>query len=329
MFSNKAVLAVIVMDFDKAYEIVNMVIRSISKAIVGKTRLLNIVLATFIAGGHVLIEGPPGVAKTLIAKAISSVIGGNFARVQGNPDILPSDLTGYYIYGLDGSRRLIKGPIFSHILMFDELNRTPPRVQSALLQAMAEYKVSIDGVDHDLPRPFHVIATEVPIEQEVGLYPLTLTLRDRFWVKCFSTYNPIDEEIEMIKRADKLYVAEVFGVDKVIELEDYLRLQGFISQGIYVDDRVVHYIAELANYVRSHKYVRIGVSHRGPIHLYRVSKALALMNKRDYVIPDDIKEVAIEVFAHRIVLTDEAITEGIKPEDIVKEALNKVKVPKE
>ncbi|MEM3980565.1 MAG: MoxR family ATPase, partial [Ignisphaera sp.] len=241
----------------------------------------------------------------------------------------PTDLTGYYIYGLDGSRKFVKGPIFSNILMFDELNRTPPRIQSALLQAMAEYKVSIDGIDHELPRPFHVIATEIPLEQDVGVYTLTLTLRDRFWVRCFSTYNPIEEEIEIIRRADKFYVLDVIDVEKSIDLDDYLRLQEFISRGVYVDDRIIHYIAELVNYIRNHRNVKIGMSHRGSIYLFRVAKAVALINKRDYVIPDDIKEIAIEVLAHRIVLTDEAITEGLKPEDIIKEALNKVKVPKE
>ncbi|MEM1679291.1 MAG: MoxR family ATPase [Ignisphaera sp.] len=317
------------MDFDKAYEVVDGIVRSVSKGVIGKTRLLHIILATFIGGGHVLLEGPPGTAKTLIAKSIARVIGGSFARVQGNPDILPTDLTGYYIYGLDGSRRFVKGPVFSNILMFDELNRTPPRVQSALLQAMAEYRVSIDGVDHDLPRPFHVIATEIPIEQEIGVYPLTLTLRDRFWIRCFSEYNPMEEEIEIIRIADRLYTVDVSAIEKSIELDDYLRLQEFLSQGIYVDDRIVHYIAELVNYIRSNRNVKVGMSHRGSIFMYRIAKAVALMNKRDYVIPDDIKEIAIETLSHRIILTDEAIAEGLKPEDIVKEALSKVKVPKE
>uniref|UniRef100_A0A7C4NQ60 MoxR family ATPase n=1 Tax=Ignisphaera aggregans TaxID=334771 RepID=A0A7C4NQ60_9CREN len=317
------------MDFDKVYEVVDRVRRSISGVVVGKKHLLDLILATFIAGGHVLLEGPPGTAKTLIAKAIARAIGGSFARVQGNPDILPTDLTGYYIYGLDGSRRFVRGPVFSNILMFDELNRTPPRVQSALLQAMAEYKVSIDGVDHDLPKPFHVIATEIPIEQEIGIYPLTLTLRDRFWVRCVSMYNPMGEEIEIVKRADKLYTVDASDVEKTIELDEYLRIQEFISKEIFVDDRIIHYIAELINYIRNHRYVRMGMSHRGSIFLYRIAKALALMNRRDYVIPDDIKEIAVEVLVHRIVLTDDAIAEGVKPEDIVREALNNVKVPKE
>lgn len=316
-------------DFDKASEIANNIVKSISRVVIGKDRLLKLIVAVFIAGGHILIEGPPGTGKTLIAKAFAKAIGGEFARVQGNPDVLPTDLTGYYIYSLDGSRRFIKGPIFSNILMFDELNRTPPRVQSALLQAMAEYKVSIDGVEYPLPRPFHVIATELPVEQEVGVYTLTLTLRDRFWVRCISTYNPVEEEIEIVKRADRLYTLDVFEVETVTDLNTYLELQRFISHGVYVDDRVVHYIVNLVSYVRDHRYTRIGPSHRASIFLYRIAKAIALIDKRDYVVPDDVKSVALDVMAHRLVLSDEAVAEGFKPEDIVNEALNRVPVPKE
>lgn len=317
------------MDFDRACEITNDILKSVSRVIIGKTLLLKHVLAALIAGGHVLIEGPPGVAKTLTAKAIAKAIGGEFSRVQGNPDILPTDLTGYYIYSIDGSKRFVKGPVFANILMFDELNRTPTRVQSALLQAMAEYQVVIDGTIYQLPKPFHVIATEIPEESEVGVYPLTLNLRDRFWLKCTFTYNPVDEEIEIIKRADKLYLNDVSDVEKVVDVNEYLELQDFISNGIYVDERIVKYIVDIINYVRNHRYVKQGMSHRGSIHLYRVSKVIALMDKRDYVIPDDVKEVALEILAHRIDLKDEALAEGLKPGDIIKEALDKVEVPKE
>lgn len=317
------------MDLDKAWRIVNEIMKSISRVVVGKTVILRHILATLVAGGHVLIEGPPGTAKTLITKSIARAIGGTFARVQGNPDILPTDLTGYYIYGLDGSRRFVKGPVFTNILMFDELNRTPTRVQSALLQAMAELQVTIDGVVHDLPRPFHVMATEVPTEEEMGVYPLALTLRDRFWIRCVSLYNPLDEEIEMIKKADRLYTVDASGVEKVVDLEEYVELQNFVSRGIYADERITKYIADIANYIRNHRYSRLGLSHRGSIYLYRIAKALALVDRRDYVIPDYIKEIAVEVLAHRILLSEEAVAEGMKPEDIVKEALQKVEVPKE
>ncbi len=318
------------MDFDRARDIVNELINIIGRVIVGKHDLVKHVIAALVAGGHVLIEGPPGVAKTLLAKSISRAIGGKFARVQGNPDLLPTDLTGYYVYELGGAKRFVEGPVFSNILLFDELNRTSPRVQSALLQAMAEYNVSIDGITHDLLKPFHVIATEIPMEEEVGgVYPLTLTLRDRFWIKSYTTYNVYEEELEIIKKADELYLVEPYNVDKVVDLEEYIELQSFINKGVYVDNRIVKYIADLVNYVRSHPLVRLGPSHRGSIFLYRIAKVLALINNRDYVIPDDIKELAVPVLGHRIILTEEAEAEGRKPEEIVREALSKVEVPKE
>lgn len=314
---------------DKAYEVIQNIVKSIKRVVVGKDRLVRHIIGTIVAGGHVLIEGPPGTAKTLIAKSIAKAISGSFSRVQGNPDILPSDLTGYYIYSLDGSRRFVKGPIFSNILMFDELNRTPTRVQSALLQAMAENQVSIDGIVHDLPKPFHVIATEIPSEEEFGTYPLTLTLRDRFWIKCISMYNPLEEEIEIVRNADKLYILDISDVETIITLEEYVSLQSFISKGIYVDNRIIKYIIDIVNGIRKNRHVKYGLSHRGSIYLYRIAKVLALMDKRDYVIPDDVKSIAIEVLAHRIILTEEASIEGIKPEDVVKRALDIVEVPKE
>ena len=317
------------MDLDRAREVVRDIVRAVSKVVVGKEVLIKHVVATLVAGGHVLIEGPPGTGKTLLAKSIAKAIGGEFRRVQGNPDLLPTDLTGYYIYSLDGSKRFVKGPVFTNILMFDELNRTPTRVQSALLQAMAERQVSIDGIIHTLPRPFHVIATEVLPEEEVGIYPLTLTLRDRFWIKCFSLYNRPDEELEIVRRSDKLYTVDASDVETIATLEEYVRLQNFISEGIYVDDRVVKYISDIVNYLRTHPSVRLGPSHRGSIYMYRVAKVLALMDGRDYVIPDDVKEVAIDILSHRMLLTEEAEVEGRKPQDIVSEALNKVEVPKE
>jgi len=317
------------MDFSKARELVSDLVNVVSKVVIGKQTVIKHIIATLIAGGHVLIEGPPGVAKTLLAKSISRAIGGEFKRVQGNPDLLPTDLTGYYIYSLDGSRRFVKGPIFTNILMFDELNRTPTRVQSALLQAMAEYSVSIDGIIHELPKPFHVIATEIPIEEEVGVYPLTLTLRDRFWIKCHTTYNKLDEEFEIIKRADQLYLLDVTSIEKVINLNEFIELQRFIDTGIYVDNRIIKYIAEIVNYLRNNSLVKMGPSHRGSIFMYRIAKVLALMDGRDYVIPDDVKEISEEILIHRITLVEEAEVEGKKVQDLISEALNRVKVPKE
>ncbi len=317
------------MDFDRAYDAVRGIVSGVGKAVIGKVDLIRHVVAALVAGGHVLIEGPPGTGKTLLAMSIAKAIGGKFMRVQGNPDILPTDLTGYYVHSLDGSRRFVPGPVFANVLMFDELNRTPTRVQSALLQAMAENKVSVEGETHKLPTPFHVIATKVSSEEEVGVYPLTLTLRDRFWIKCYSPYSGPRDEIEIIRRADELFLVDASEVEQVITVKEYVELQNFISNGIYVDNRIVKYILDIVVSLRNHHLVKLGPSHRAPIDLYRISKVLALIDKRDYVIPDDVKEVAVQVFSHRIVLSEEAEAEGRKPEDIVREVLDKVEVPKE
>ena len=304
------------------------ILTELEKVIVGKGEELEVIVATILAGGHVLIEGPPGAAKTLIAKSIAGVIGGLFRRVQGSPDLLPTDLTGYHIYDLSGGSRFVRGPIFTNILMFDELNRTHPRAQSALLQAMMEYQVSVDGVTYDIERPFHVIATEIPEGIEVGVYPLTLTLKDRFWVRITSGYVGPDEEFEVVKRADELYDLSRLGLDSVMDINEFIDLQSFLSDGIYVDDRIVKYIVDLVSGLRDDDRVAAGPSHRGGMYLYRVGKAVALIEGRDYVIPDDIKRIAKYVLAHRVVIREEYRGE-YKAEDVVNEHLSRVPVPKE
>ncbi len=316
-------------DFHRAYEAIYKIISELSKVVRGKLEELKIIVATIVAGGHVLIEGPPGSAKTLVAYGLSRIIGGKFKRVQGNPDLLPTDLTGYHIYGFDGTTRFVEGPVFANILMFDELNRTPPRSQSALLQAMAEYQVSIDGITYDIPRPFHVIATEIPTEEEIGIYLLTLTLRDRFWTKIISGYVEPKDEFDIVKNSDTLYDLGRVGFEEIIGLEEFKWLQKFIDDGVYVDDRIVKYIVDLVNYIRNDERVALGPSHRGSIFLYRVAKSIALINKRDYVIPDDIKYVAKHVLAHRIAIRQQYEAEGYNSLKIVEEALNKVPVPKD
>ncbi|WFO74569.1 MoxR family ATPase [Desulfurococcaceae archaeon MEX13E-LK6-19] len=315
------------MDFDEAYELASSMIKEIKKVIVGKDWEIIVSISALLSEGHVLIEGPPGAAKTLLAKSIARVIGGEFRRIQGNPDILPSDITGFHVYSLEGKRgELIKGPIFAHIVFFDELNRTPTRSQAALLEAMQEGYVTIDGIDYELPKPFMLIATEIPETISRGTYPLTLTLVDRFMVRLKTTYNPPEEEYLIVSKSDEL---DAINLNPVTNIDKVRELIKFIKQNIHVDERIVKYIVDLITYIRRHKDVATGLSHRASISLYRIVRSYALIEKRDYVIPDDIKKFAKVVLAHRILLSPEAEAEGLTPEDIVDEALNSVKVPKE
>ena len=317
------------MDASEAAGTLRMMVESISRVVVGARDIVEMVVAAVAAGGHVLLEGPPGTGKTLLAKALSMSIQGEFKRVQGNPDLLPTDLTGYYIYSLDGGRRFVRGPVFANILLFDELNRTPTRVQSALLQAMAEYQVSIDGVIHSLPRPFHVVATEVPAEEEAGVFPLARTLLDRFWVKAVTRIvDPSSEEV-IVSRGDVYYSLDRVSVDPVTDVAGFTSLQSFIDYGVHVSRRVVRYIVSIAGALRGSPLVEWGPSHRGPVHLYRVSKALALLDGRDYVVPDDVKRAAVPVLAHRVKPSRAAEARGMTAEDVVLELLGEVEVPKE
>ena len=312
------------MDFDSAYKIVRDINDMVGKVVIGKGLETKLILATLFSEGHVLVEGPPGIAKTLLSKSIAKSIKGVFKRIQGNPDILPSDITGFHIYSLDGSSRFVKGPIFANIIFFDELNRTPTRSQAALLEAMQERQVTVDGITYNLPNPFMVIATQLPVTLGPGTFPITPTLIDRFTVRVETTYSDPGEEYEIVSRSDYLDVAYV---EPVTDVETVNELIDFIKGNIHVGERINKYIIDLLTYIRSRDDIVAGVSHRASIGLYRISRVIALMDKRDYVIPDDIKLLLKPVVLHRVLVKPEADIQAV--EEVVDEALRRVKVPKE
>ncbi|MEM1834300.1 MAG: MoxR family ATPase [Thermosphaera sp.] len=313
------------MDFDSARSLVNEVVKEIRRVYVGKEEIVKLSVATLVANGHLLIEGYPGTGKTLLGKALAKAIGGEYARIQGHPDILPSDILGFHIYRLDGSREFVKGPVFSNILLFDELNRAPTRSQSAMLEAMQENQVTVDGVRYPLPKPFMVIGTQVPSKLATAPYQVLETLLDRFATSIKSYYNPIEEEEEIIEKSD---VILELPIDQVTKPQELVQVAASLPQLIHVDKLIVNYIASLIGYLRSHEAVAFGPSHRASIHLMRVSRVYALMDNRDYVIPDDVKKLADPVISHRVRIKEEYELEGINIDSIIDEALNKVPVPK-
>ncbi len=297
--------------------------RELSKAVVGKEDVIELLAVALLTEGHVLLEGIPGVAKTTVAKAFASAIGLTFSRIQFTPDLLPADIVGIRYYDQKvGDWVVKKGPIFANVVLADEINRAQPKTQSALLEAMQERQVTIEGETYPLPRPFLVIATMNPLEQE-GVYPLPEAQIDRFMLKVEMGYPSREEELALLKRKSSGDFGEVKPVvdrDGLFELMDGVK-------NVKVSDEVIEYIYAIVSATRSDERLLFGASPRAGEHLLYAAKAKAFLNGRDYVIPDDVKETAVPVLAHRLLLKVDYELEGLKPREVLLDILKRTPVP--
>jgi MoxR-like ATPase len=301
----------------------------VSKVVIGQDRAIDLMMIALASGGHALLEGPPGVAKTLIANALSKSLGLTFRRAQFTPDMLPTDLTGTMALqgGQLGELAFRPGPVFTNLLLADEINRTPPKTQSALLEAMGEGQVSVDGTTHRLPDPFLVLATQNPIEYE-GTYPIPEAQLDRFLVKIPMTYPTEAEELSMLRlRRSGVSSATLADVQSVGSVADVQQMRAAVD-ATSIHDQVMAYIAAVVRATRSVPAVSLGASPRATVHLLSASKALARLQGRDFVVPDDVATLAPFVLAHRLVLRSEAELDRYTQQAAVQAALATVPVPR-
>ncbi len=310
-------------DIHKISDLYGKILGEISKVIVGKGEIEETLMLALVAGGHVLIEGLPGTAKTKLAKTFAEVISGEFKRIQFTPDMLPADVTGFYIYSPDGAFRFIEGPIFTHILLADELNRTTPRTQAALLEAMQEYQVTIEGKTYLLAKPFMVIATQVQSGGE-GTYPLTDVQMDRFLLRVTSDYSSKEQEMQIISNIDMIDEPDISSVTTTDEIRELQEL----AKGVHVSADIIEYTTAIVDSLRLDPDVLSGPSTRAGIALFKCARVLALLDGRDFVIPDDIKHLVFPAIEHRIRVKPEAEMDDITPGTILERSLEKVPVPK-
>jgi MoxR-like ATPase len=311
---------------EEAGEKCQLVVSQVKKVIVGKVPVLEKVMLAILANSHILFEDYPGLAKTLLARSFAMSMGCDFSRIQFTPDLLPSDITGTYVYNIkNGEFDLRRGPIFTNILLADEINRAPPKTQSALLEAMQERQTTLDGKTHLLTDPFIVIATQNPIEYE-GVYPLPEAQLDRFLVRLQLGYPNRAEEVEILKRRMQRGREDV-QLETVADAETILALQKTV-EGIHVDDDVLGYVTDIVQATRAQRQVEVGASPRGSLAIFKLARARAVFHGRDFVIPDDVKEVAAPALVHRMIMKAESWVRGVDPRLVVDEILKVIPVPK-
>ena len=307
-----------------ATSIAQEIVENVSKVIVGKRPVIERALAAIIAQGHILIEDVPGVGKTMLAKSISTSMGCSFKRIQFTPDLLPSDIVGVSIYNQStGEFQFRPGPVMAQVVLVDEINRATPKTQSALLEAMEELQVSVDGTTRFLERPFVVMATQNPIEYE-GTFPLPEAQLDRFLMHISLGYPTFAEELSVIEQQEKTHPID--DLKAVANPEEMIKLQDAAKE-IYVDTAVREYIVSLIEATRNHEDVSLGASPRASLGMFRAVRAMAIMRDRDYVIPDDVQDLAYAVLAHRLILSPAARMRGLQAKQVIDGLLESVAVP--
>lgn len=307
---------------------VNQVRQEMSKFVIGQGEMVELLMTGIFSNGHVLLEGVPGVAKTLSSKVLSKALDIQFSRIQFTPDLMPSDVLGTSVFNMkDSSFNFRRGPIFSNIVLIDEINRAPAKTQAALFEVMEERQITYDGNRYEMEFPFLVIATMNPIEQE-GTYNLPEAQLDRFLFKIKINYPDLDQETEILKRyKNNIKTPNLDEVDAVFTVQDISRIQGLIEK-IIIEDNLLQYIANLTFKTRNHGKIYLGGSPRASLSMLKASKAVAAIRGRDFVTPEDIQFVAPHVLNHRLILTPEAEMEGVRPEEVIAEIIQMIEVPR-
>jgi len=319
------------MTLAQASELAQIIKVEISKAVIGQKQVVHETLVALLAGGNVLIEGVPGLGKTLLVRALANTFSGQFSRIQFTPDLMPADVTGHTLYDLKSSEfNLHKGPVFTNLLLADEINRAPAKTQSALLEVMQERQVTIEGEAHPVPLPFMTLATQNPLEQE-GTYPLPEAQLDRFLLKIYINYPDEQEESLMVAAVTNHQTGDQLDISRVSAVaspETILQMQALAAE-VEADQSVIDYAVRITRATRDWQGLSLGAGPRGSISLIRAARAQAMLNNRDHITPDDIKDIALPVLRHRVGLAPEMELEGYTTDQIVLSILEKIEAPRQ
>ena len=319
------------MTLQQASELAMQLKQEIAKAVVGQQQVIHETLIALIAGGNVLIEGVPGLGKTLLVRALAATFSGQFKRIQFTPDLMPADVTGHTLYDMNSKEFSVrKGPVFTNLLLADEINRSPAKTQSALLEVMQERQVTIEGVSHPVPLPFMTLATQNPLEQE-GTYPLPEAQLDRFLIKVYIDYPSDKEESLMVAAVTNRQTGDQLNISNVnaIATPETIQAMQHLAAEVEADQSVIDYAVRIVRATRDWQGLSIGAGPRGSISLIRAARAQAMLHARDHITPDDIKDIALPVLRHRVALAPEMELEGYSTDQILQSVLDKIEAPRQ